>query len=159
MVRGPNGSRRWPPNGGSAGAERLEAFDGRSSLHGWLCGIARNKLRAQRRRHTLVRVEEEDPLGVQAVQRGLALRGVVVERALHDEGAALAGDGAGIIVAARVQDHDAVHPRAQAVDAVAARALENARKNGDTRTTYEQIQRRVAAAVERGDQRRNNNNR
>ena len=47
----------------------------------------------------------------------------------------------------------------QAVDATAARALENARKNGDTRTTYEQIQRRVAAAVERGDQRRNNNNR
>jgi hypothetical protein len=47
----------------------------------------------------------------------------------------------------------------QAVDAVAARALESARKNGDNRTTYEQIQRRVAAAVNRGDNRRNNNNR
>ena len=47
----------------------------------------------------------------------------------------------------------------QAVEATAARILENARKNGDTQKTYEQIQRRVAAAVERGDQRRNNNNR
>jgi hypothetical protein len=47
----------------------------------------------------------------------------------------------------------------QAVEATAARILENARKNGDTRTTYEQIKRRVASSVERGDQRRNNNNR
>ncbi|HEX6883102.1 MAG TPA: RNA polymerase sigma factor [Planctomycetota bacterium] len=30
--------------------ERLAAFDGRSSLHTWLCGIARNKIRAHRRR-------------------------------------------------------------------------------------------------------------
>jgi RNA polymerase sigma-70 factor (ECF subfamily) len=30
--------------------ERLQAFDGRSNLHGWLCGIARNKIRAHRRR-------------------------------------------------------------------------------------------------------------
>ena len=47
----------------------------------------------------------------------------------------------------------------QAVDAVAARALESARKNGDTTTTYDQIRRRVAGSVERGDQRRHNNNR
>lgn len=30
--------------------ERLSAFDGRSSLHTWLCGIAKNKIRAHRRR-------------------------------------------------------------------------------------------------------------
>lgn len=30
--------------------ERMGAFDGRSSLHTWLCGIARNKLRAHRRK-------------------------------------------------------------------------------------------------------------
>ena len=30
--------------------ERLAAFDGRASLHTWLCGIARNKIRAHRRR-------------------------------------------------------------------------------------------------------------
>lgn len=47
----------------------------------------------------------------------------------------------------------------QAVDETAARILQNARKNGDTSTTYDQIRRRVASSVERGDQRRNNNNR
>ena len=30
--------------------ERIGGFDGRSSLHTWLCGIARNKLRAHRRK-------------------------------------------------------------------------------------------------------------
>jgi RNA polymerase sigma-70 factor (ECF subfamily) len=30
--------------------ERIEAYDGRASLHGWLCGIAKNKLRAERRK-------------------------------------------------------------------------------------------------------------
>lgn len=30
--------------------ERLASFDGRSNLHTWLCGIAKNKIRAQRRR-------------------------------------------------------------------------------------------------------------
>jgi len=30
--------------------ERLGAFDGRSSLYTWLCGIARNKIRTHRRR-------------------------------------------------------------------------------------------------------------
>jgi RNA polymerase sigma-70 factor (ECF subfamily) len=30
--------------------ERLVAFDGRSSLHTWLCGIAKNKLRAANRK-------------------------------------------------------------------------------------------------------------
>lgn len=29
--------------------ERLESFDGRSSLHTWLCGVARNKIREARR--------------------------------------------------------------------------------------------------------------
>ena len=29
--------------------QRLAAYDGRSSLHTWLCGIARNKIREQRR--------------------------------------------------------------------------------------------------------------
>lgn len=33
-----------------AALEGIQAFDGRSSLHGWLCGIARNKLRNERRR-------------------------------------------------------------------------------------------------------------
>ena len=45
--------------------ERLGAFDGRSSLHTWLCGIARNKIRAHRRkrRPKLVEdlLEEADP--------------------------------------------------------------------------------------------------
>lgn len=30
--------------------DRLDRFDGRSSLHSWMCGIAKNKLRALRRR-------------------------------------------------------------------------------------------------------------
>lgn len=30
--------------------QRLESFDGRSSLHTWLCGIAKNKIREHRRR-------------------------------------------------------------------------------------------------------------
>lgn len=38
--------------------DRLRAFDGRSSLHGWLCGIARNKIRAHRRRLRPVRMED-----------------------------------------------------------------------------------------------------
>src|SRR5262249_14413031 len=29
--------------------QRLDAFDGRSSLHAWLCGIAKNKIRDARR--------------------------------------------------------------------------------------------------------------
>jgi RNA polymerase sigma-70 factor (ECF subfamily) len=38
--------------------ERMGAFDGRSTLHTWLCGIARNKIRAQRRRPRPLLVEE-----------------------------------------------------------------------------------------------------
>ena len=38
--------------------ERLSAFDGRSSLHTWLCGIAKNKLRAHRRKRRPVLVED-----------------------------------------------------------------------------------------------------
>jgi len=38
--------------------ERLAGFDGRSSLHTWLCGIARNKLRAARRKRRPVLVED-----------------------------------------------------------------------------------------------------
>jgi RNA polymerase sigma-70 factor, ECF subfamily len=38
--------------------ERLSAFDGRASLHTWLCGIARNKIRAQRRRARPALIED-----------------------------------------------------------------------------------------------------
>jgi RNA polymerase sigma-70 factor (ECF subfamily) len=38
--------------------ERLGAFDGRASLHTWLCGIARNKIRAHRRRLRPVLMED-----------------------------------------------------------------------------------------------------
>ncbi len=38
--------------------ERLKAFDGRSSLHTWLCGIAKNKIRAQRRKRRPVLIED-----------------------------------------------------------------------------------------------------
>jgi len=38
--------------------ERLAAFDGRASLHTWLCGIAKNKIRAQRRRARPVAIED-----------------------------------------------------------------------------------------------------
>ena len=38
--------------------ERLAAFDGRSSLHTWLCGIAKNKIRAHRRKRRPVLVED-----------------------------------------------------------------------------------------------------
>ncbi|MCY3004298.1 MAG: RNA polymerase sigma factor [Planctomycetota bacterium] len=34
--------------------EALESFDGRSSLHTWLCGIAKNKLRERRRKRKAV---------------------------------------------------------------------------------------------------------
>jgi RNA polymerase sigma-70 factor (ECF subfamily) len=38
--------------------ERLSAFDGRSNLHTWLCGIAKNKIRAHRRRLRPARIED-----------------------------------------------------------------------------------------------------
>ena len=38
--------------------ERLKAFDGRSNLHTWLCGIAKNKIRAHRRRLRPARIED-----------------------------------------------------------------------------------------------------
>lgn len=38
--------------------ERLTAFDGRSSLHTWLCGIAKNKIRAHRKKRRPVLVED-----------------------------------------------------------------------------------------------------
>ena len=38
--------------------ERLGSFDGRSSLHTWLCGIAKNKIRARRRRQVAVPLED-----------------------------------------------------------------------------------------------------
>ena len=38
--------------------ESLASFDGRSSLHTWLCGIAKNKLRTHRRRRRPVPLEE-----------------------------------------------------------------------------------------------------
>ncbi len=38
--------------------ERISSFDGRSSLHTWLCGIAKNKVRALRRKRRPVLVED-----------------------------------------------------------------------------------------------------
>ena len=38
--------------------ERLAAFDGRASLHTWMCGIAKNKIRAQRKKRRPVLVED-----------------------------------------------------------------------------------------------------
>lgn len=38
--------------------ERLTAFDGRSSLHTWLCGIAKNKIRSARRARRTVSMED-----------------------------------------------------------------------------------------------------
>lgn len=38
--------------------DRLGAFDGRSSLHTWLCGIAKNKIRQHRRRRRPVSMED-----------------------------------------------------------------------------------------------------
>lgn len=38
--------------------ERLSAFDGRSSLHTWLCGIAKNKIRTWRRQRRPMAMED-----------------------------------------------------------------------------------------------------
>ncbi len=38
--------------------ENLDRFEGRSSLHTWLCGIAKNKIRAHRRRKRPVPIED-----------------------------------------------------------------------------------------------------
>ncbi len=38
--------------------ESLESFDGRSSLHTWLCGIAKNKIRAHRRKRRPAALED-----------------------------------------------------------------------------------------------------
>ncbi len=38
--------------------ERLSAFDGRSSLHTWLCGIAKNKIRSARRARRTLSMED-----------------------------------------------------------------------------------------------------
>jgi RNA polymerase sigma-70 factor (ECF subfamily) len=38
--------------------ESLRGFDGRSSLHTWLCGIAKNKIRAHRRKRRPVALED-----------------------------------------------------------------------------------------------------
>ncbi len=38
--------------------DRLGAYDGRSSLHTWLCGIAKNKIRQQRRRRQPLSMED-----------------------------------------------------------------------------------------------------
>lgn len=38
--------------------ERMSAYDGRSNLHAWLCGIARNKIRAFRRRSRPALIED-----------------------------------------------------------------------------------------------------
>jgi len=38
--------------------ERLASFDGRSSLHAWLCGIARNKIQNERRRRRPIPLDD-----------------------------------------------------------------------------------------------------
>lgn len=38
--------------------ERLASFDGRSSLHAWLCGIAKNKILNERRRQRPAAIED-----------------------------------------------------------------------------------------------------
>jgi len=38
--------------------DRLRSFDGRSSLHTWICGIAKNKMRALRRKRRPLLVED-----------------------------------------------------------------------------------------------------
>ena len=38
--------------------DKLGDFDGRSSLHTWLCGIARNKIRSARRKRRPARIED-----------------------------------------------------------------------------------------------------
>ncbi len=38
--------------------DKLTSFDGRSSLHTWLCGIAKNKIRARRRKRTAIPLED-----------------------------------------------------------------------------------------------------
>ncbi|MBL8693926.1 MAG: RNA polymerase sigma factor [Planctomycetes bacterium] len=40
------------------GFENLKTFEGRSSLHTWLCGIAKNKIRAYRRTRRPVPIED-----------------------------------------------------------------------------------------------------
>ncbi len=38
--------------------ERLETYDGRSTLHTWICGIARNKIREYRRKRKTTSIEQ-----------------------------------------------------------------------------------------------------
>ncbi|MCP3861135.1 MAG: RNA polymerase sigma factor, partial [Phycisphaeraceae bacterium] len=38
--------------------ERLRTFEGRSTLHTWLCGIAKNKIRAHRRKRRPVLIDD-----------------------------------------------------------------------------------------------------
>jgi len=38
--------------------DKLRGFDGRSTLHTWLCGIAKNKIRSQRRKRRPLSLEE-----------------------------------------------------------------------------------------------------
>jgi RNA polymerase sigma-70 factor (ECF subfamily) len=38
--------------------ESLKSFDGRSTLHTWLCGIAKNKIRSQRRKRRPMALED-----------------------------------------------------------------------------------------------------
>jgi RNA polymerase sigma-70 factor, ECF subfamily len=50
--------------------EGLAGFDGRSSLHTWLCGIAKNKIRTHRRRRRPVALEdvlEESQVEIDAI--------------------------------------------------------------------------------------------
>jgi RNA polymerase sigma-70 factor (ECF subfamily) len=63
----------------------IGSFDGRSSLHGWLCGIAKNKLRGERRKRRpqpLADVLEESDAEIDAILAELD-REDLPERALE----------------------------------------------------------------------------
>ena len=83
--------------------ERLACFDGRSSLHTWLCGIAKNKIRTARRRARPVRSTRCCPRPIPRSTRSCRGR----ERAVARAGARAARDARArrrdlVVAAARV---------------------------------------------------------
>lgn len=52
--------------------EGLNGFDGRSSLHTWLCGIAKNRIRMQRRKRRPIALEDALEEGSQEIDALLA---------------------------------------------------------------------------------------
>jgi hypothetical protein len=72
---------------------------------------------AQLRRAPLVGIDEEDPVGVQGIQRGIALLGVIFELRLVQFGPSGLGENGRIILAIRIKHHHPVGP-AKRLDAV-----------------------------------------